>query len=210
MSTEVSLRCRCGKVRGVASDVSPSATNRLVCYCDDCQAFAHFLERPDALDAAGGTDIFQMAPARVKITDGAALLRSMRLSPKGLLRFYTECCRTPVANTMSARVPFVGLIHAFVADETDGRSRDDAFGKPIGFINGRSARAAGGEVPANVHPTAPLGVVARIARLLLGWWITGKGTPSPFFDAKSKAPRVAPRVLSEKERDALRSGRRAS
>jgi hypothetical protein len=33
-------------VRGVASEVSPSSGFRFVCYCKDCQAFAHFLERP--------------------------------------------------------------------------------------------------------------------------------------------------------------------
>ena len=57
------LRCRCGRVRGVASEVAPSAGFRFVCYCQDCQAFARFLERPDVFDAAGGTDIFQIQPA---------------------------------------------------------------------------------------------------------------------------------------------------
>jgi len=51
-------------MRGVASDVSPSTGLRFVCYCKDCQAFARFLERADVLDPAGGTDIFQMPPAR--------------------------------------------------------------------------------------------------------------------------------------------------
>ena len=35
----------------------------MVCYCDDCQAFLHYLGRADLLDALGGTDIVQMAPA---------------------------------------------------------------------------------------------------------------------------------------------------
>src|SRR6266446_4605702 len=54
----------------VASDVSPSSGFRFVCYCKDCQAFARFLERTDVLDPAGGTDIFQMPPGRVKLTAG--------------------------------------------------------------------------------------------------------------------------------------------
>ena len=49
---------------GVASAVSPSAGFRFGCYCRDSQAFARFLERPDILDAAGGTDIFQVPPVR--------------------------------------------------------------------------------------------------------------------------------------------------
>ena len=43
MSTQVSLKCRCGTLRGVATDVSPATGNRVVCHCDDCQAFARFL-----------------------------------------------------------------------------------------------------------------------------------------------------------------------
>jgi hypothetical protein len=43
---------------GIVSDVSPSSGFRFVCYCKDCQAFARLLDSADALDAAGGTDIF--------------------------------------------------------------------------------------------------------------------------------------------------------
>jgi Family of unknown function (DUF6151) len=67
MPFDVPLRCRCGRVCGIANDVAPSVGFRLICYCKDCQAFARFLERSDVLDAAGGTDIFQMPPGRVRI-----------------------------------------------------------------------------------------------------------------------------------------------
>jgi Family of unknown function (DUF6151) len=67
---DLPLRCCCGQVRGVASVVSPSTGFRLFCYCKDCQAFARFLDRADVLDAAGGTDIVQMPPGRVKLTAG--------------------------------------------------------------------------------------------------------------------------------------------
>jgi hypothetical protein len=60
---ELSLRCHCGRIRGVTSEVSPSSGFRFVCYCKDCPAFARFLERPDVLDTAGGTDIFQIRRA---------------------------------------------------------------------------------------------------------------------------------------------------
>jgi hypothetical protein len=56
----VPLRCRCGRVRGVASDVSRSTGFRFICYCKDCQAFAHFLGRADVLreynNAVGARD----------------------------------------------------------------------------------------------------------------------------------------------------------
>ena len=109
----IPLRCKCGRVRGVAMDVSRSTGFRFVCYCKDCQAFARFLERADVLDTAGGTDIFQMPPARVRLTEGTEAIRCLRLSDK-ILRWYTDCCRTPIANTAAdSRFPLAGTIHCF-------------------------------------------------------------------------------------------------
>ena len=87
-------------MRGVGARGSPSAGFRFLCYCKDCQAFARFLERADVLDAAGGTDIFQMPPGRMKFTAGADALRCLRLSDKTrVFRWYADCCRTPIGNT---------------------------------------------------------------------------------------------------------------
>ena len=66
--------------------------------------FARFLERPDVLDPAGGTDIFQMPSGCVKLTAGMDALRCLRLSNK-VLRWYADCCRTPIANTAAALCP---------------------------------------------------------------------------------------------------------
>ena len=105
MTFDLSLSCRCGRVRGTASIAAPSAGFRLVCYCRDCQAFAHFLaqvpekgppafraghtppQEPDVLDRAGGTDIFQMPTGRLKLTAGTEAVRCLRLSGKGILRW---------------------------------------------------------------------------------------------------------------------------
>lgn len=201
MATQVTLRCRCGKVRGTASEVSPRSGNRLICYCDDCQAFAHFLERRDVLDERGGSDIFQMTPSRVQITEGSSELRSMRLSEKGLLRWYTECCKTPVGNTVSAKLPFVGVIQPFMDHAVDGLSRDDVLGKPIAHVQGKYAI---GGPPPQARLTDLFRVVARSTRLMLGWWVAGRGKSSPFFDRETKRPRSKPRVLTTAERDALR------
>jgi Family of unknown function (DUF6151) len=187
-------------MRGVA-DVSPASGMRVVCYCDDCQAFAHFLERDDVLDAHGGTDIFQMAPARMRITEGAAELRSMRLSDKGLYRWYAGCCKTPIGNTLSPQFPFVGTVHVFMDHAGDGRSRDDVLGAPVARIHGREA--PGGSAP-GAHPSMPVRALLRMVRSLAGWKLGGGGWPSPFFDRDTKAPRVAPRVLTAPEREALR------
>src|SRR5262249_14479911 len=195
---DLPLRCRCGRVRGVASEVVPYAGFRFVCYCQDCQAFARFLERPDVLDAAGGTDIFQMPTGRVRLIAGTDAVRCMRLSK--ILRWYTDCCRTPIGNTAGPRFPLVGLIHAFMDHEAAGRSRDRVLVPPLCRIYERSAV---GPLPANAAAPASLRLFADRAAKLLGWWLRGLGRPNPFFDDRTGAPRSAPRVLTPAERDAL-------
>ncbi|MFX6869136.1 DUF6151 family protein, partial [Acinetobacter baumannii] len=79
-------------------------------YCDDCQAFAHRLGRADLLNAQGGSDIVQVAPAALTFVKGQNRIAGMRLTPKGLFRWHTTCCNTPVGNTLGPAIPFVGLI----------------------------------------------------------------------------------------------------
>ena len=199
MAMQVSLRCCCGRVRGIANDVSPDHGNRVICYCDDCQAFAHFLERADLLDAAGGTDVYQLAPARVHITQGAEALCCVRLSAKGLYRWYTDCCKTPVGNTV-AGAPFIGMPVLFMDHVTDEQTLDEVLGKPVALVQ---ARYAIGPVPAEAQQRIKLWVFARMTRLMLGWWITGLRTPSPFFNRRTGQPIVTPRVLTSDERAKL-------
>ena len=200
MPLNLSLRCRCGHVRGVARDVSPSAGFRLICYCKDCQAFARILERPEVLDAAGGTDIFQMAPGRLKLTAGADALRCLRFSQK-VVRWYADCCRTPIANSAaSPRFPLIGLIHSFMDFEACAGSRDETLGPPLCCIHERSAS---GPLPADAPPAASFGVLTQRASKVLGWWIRGEGRPNPFFDARTDAPLSAPRLVKPEERAVL-------
>jgi hypothetical protein len=199
---DLPLRCQCGRVRGVAREVSPSAGFRFVCYCADCQAFARFLDRPDVLDAAGGTDIFQMAPARMQITAGADALRCLRLREKTrVLRWYADCCRTPIANTaVSPRFPIVALIHSFIDAEAGGRSRDEVLGPPLCRIYEGSAA---GPLPPKSPPPASLGVFINRASKMFGWWMRGLARPNPFFDDHTNAPLSVPHVLTASERAAL-------
>jgi hypothetical protein len=201
MPSDIPLRCACGKLRGVALAVSPDAGCRVVCYCNDCQAFARFLKRPGIMNQWGGTDLFQMAPSRVRITEGAEVLRCMRLSEKGMYRWYCGECSTPVGNTVSGRVPFVGLIHSFMDHGADGRARDAVLGKILGHVQTKFAL---GSPPDSTGTPALLRVIARSVWLLTKWWLTRAGSPSPFFD-EAHAPRSAPRVLSPEERRALQA-----
>ena len=195
---ELALRCRCGHVRGVANEVAPLMGFRFVCYCRDCQAFARFLGRPDVLNPAGGTDIFQMPPARVKLTAGTDAMQCVCLSNK-VLRWYADCCRTPIANTAGPRFPVVGLIHSFMSHD-DGRTRDQMLGAPLCRIFEHSAV---GPLPPNAPGPLSLGVFARRTSMVLGWWVRGLGQPTPFFDERTKAPRAVPRVLMRSDSAAV-------
>jgi hypothetical protein len=200
--TQLRLRCRCGNLQGTAIDVSPETGNHIVCYCDDCQAYARFLGQEGIVDAHGGTEIFQMTPSQIRIAAGDEHLCCLRLSEKGLMRWFAGCCRTPVGNTASsARVPFVGVPHSFIDRSESGRSLDDALGPIIGYAN---ARFATGSLPKDVNSKVPLRLIARSVRLVAAAWLAGKSRPSPFFDASTHAPVVLPQVLTPAERDQLR------
>jgi hypothetical protein len=202
--SDLPLRCRCGHVSGVASGVFPSGGFRLVCYCKDCQAFARFLDRGDVLDGAGGTDIVQMPPGRVKLTTGIDAVRSLRFSNK-VFRWYAGCCQTPIANTaFSVRVPFFGLVHSFISAEAEGLARneilDEILGPPLCRIYESSAT---GPLPANAPAPPSLGFYALRAAKVLGWWWQRLGRPNPFFDDRTGAPLSVPRVITGSERAAL-------
>jgi Family of unknown function (DUF6151) len=196
MSFDLPLGCRCGQVRGV----SASAGFRFVCYCTDCQAFARLLERPDVLDAASGTDIFQMPPARLKLTAGTDALRCLSFSPK-VFRWYADCCRTPIANTAAGpRFPVVALIHSFIDCGAGGHSRDAVLGSPLCRIYERSAI---GPLPPDAPAPPSLRVFANRASKILSWWARGLGRPNPFFDDQTNAPLSAPHMFTPSARAAL-------
>ncbi|HEY3517951.1 MAG TPA: DUF6151 family protein [Gammaproteobacteria bacterium] len=195
---ELPLRCRCGTVRGVARDFEPRKVNHCFCYCDDCQAFAHFLDRADGiLDAHGGTEITQMSQANVDFTAGTDKIAAMRLTPNGLIRWYASCCGTPIGNTLgTSAMPFIGVIHAFI----------DAPSATLGPIRGRgwakSAKGGRAAVPKEGLPDVVM--VARVLGKLLKWRLRGDHKRSALFDAPTGKPLVEPRVLDEAEREELR------
>jgi hypothetical protein len=204
MTSELPLRCTCGTLRGRARGVGRRRSNRLACYCKDCQAFAHFLGRArELLDAHGGTEIVQLPPARVELTQGSEQLACMRLSPRGLMRWYAKCCNTPLANTLpKANMPFCGLISACWDPALDAEARDALLGPLRARVNGPGHRDAEGKL-AEID-TFPLGTILHSIRVLAGGWIRGEHQPSPFFDYDQ--PRAQPRVLDEAELAELKAG----
>src|SRR5436309_3774439 len=198
MSKEVEVRCRCGEVRGVVANASPRTVNRVVCYCDDCQAFAHQLGRADLLDAQGGTDIVQVAPAAVSFAQGQHRIVGLRLTPKGLFRWHTSCCNTPIGNTLTPAIPFVGIV-AQVFD-TGAQHPDQVFGAPIGAILGKYAI---GEAPAG-STGMNLSVLLPAIGKVLGWRLRGRNWPHPFFKPRTREPIYPLTVLAREQRETLR------
>src|SRR6476646_2142775 len=104
------IQCECGRFRAELTSFPRNTPGRLACYCDDCQTYAHFLGRADLLDAAGGTEVVPAYPAEVKFVAGKELLACTRLSPRGMFRWSTTCCNTPIANTMPG-FPWAGIFY---------------------------------------------------------------------------------------------------
>jgi len=180
---DVKLKCRCGAVEGVAVNATAKTGNRVVCCCDDCQRFADHLNfEGEILDEFGGTELYQTSQSQVKINTGVEHLRCARLSPKGLNRWYTDCCNTPVGNTMGSSMPFIGVIHNFMAIEG---KRSDTLGAIRAYVQVQHARGN----PTYPHSSKkfPLGITLRIIRKLLTWKFKGMNKPSAFFDKQGRA-----------------------
>jgi hypothetical protein len=195
---DAELRCRCGEVYGQVKNASSATANRIVCYCDDCQAFAHYLHRADLLDAHGGSDIVQVAPASLSFTGGTERITGLRLGPKGLYRWYASCCNTPLGNMMGPSIPFAGIVAQGFDSGT--QTADGVFGKPIGASQGKCAI---GEPPPG-STGMNLGLLIKVIRTLVGWRLRGQGWPHPFFDRSTRAAIFPVTTLTPAQREALR------
>ena len=199
MGKDIELACRCGEVHGTLRDAAPSNVNRAFCYCDDCQAFLHHLGRGDILDAHGGTDIVQASPAAVSYDRGRERIACVRLSPKGLFRFYASCCKTPLGNTVGPALPFIGFAPEVFRDLPDAAARDAVFGPVMGEVFGNFA------IGTTSKPKNPsLRLMAHAAPLFIRWKLRGGAWPSALFERSRKDPVPPVTVLTREERAALR------
>lgn len=197
------LRCRCGSVEGRIAE--PARGARAICYCRDCQAYARYLGEPErTLDAAGGTDIVATTPERLHFTRGQDQLRCVTLTEKGPLRWYAQCCRTPIANTpRSPKLPYAGVVHDCLAGSA--AEIDAAFGAARAAVNTESAKKESGHAVSST-PVATFAALLRIVRNVAGARLSGRWRANPFFRADSSKPLVPPQTLSPEERRALYDG----
>lgn len=192
------LRCNCGSVQGTVSQTEHA--NRAVCYCRDCQAYAHALGNPAGiLDNLGGSDVVATLQQNVTFSKGTEFLVCMSLTERGLLRWYASCCNTPIGNTLrNPRISFVGLLHNCL--EHAPSSIDAAFGAIRMRVNTKCAKGKVGSMPLSTFTSA-----ARFFGSVVKARINGSYKRTPFFIAESSAPIVSPRVLSAAERQRVRS-----
>lgn len=180
------LQCQCGTVR--AQLTGSGLATRVLCYCTDCRAFARFLGQPErVLDRQGGTEIVQVSQGRVRFSAGKEQLKAVRLTEKGMVRWYADCCKTPIGNTMPNRgISFVGLIHSAL----DHSRMEEDFG-PLTCV--ANVGTALGEPKPKQRGVA--GVIFRFIRLVAGARLSGEYRNSPFFDASGTLI-AQPTVLS--------------
>jgi Family of unknown function (DUF6151) len=192
-SSDHLLQCRCGRLAGVVAKAA--RTTRAVCYCRDCQAYAHALGNPKTvLDHVGGTEIVATLQQHITLTKGVDSLACLSLSERGLLRWYASCCNTPIANTArNAKLSYVGLVHTCLGQSQ--RSLDAAFGSASAPVNTKHAKG-----PVTANRLGSLVSVARIFASVARARLDGTYKRSPFFVGQAGTPVVTPRVLSAAER----------
>ena len=188
------LKCRCGAVRG---QMQPArAYVRATCYCKACRAYARFLERTDVLDDAGGTDVVATAPAAVRLTSGVEHVACMSLSPKGTLRWYAACCRTPLGNTSrNTRLPYLGLVTDCL--DATAQQLDATFGPAGGCVLNTGSATS----PVRATPLAFAWGGLRILAGVSSARLRGERA-SPFLDGDGRLLRE-PEVISREQRAAL-------
>lgn len=186
------LSCQCGEVTGHIKNVSPKLGNRLICYCGDCRTFAHELNQDKELTPCGGSRIFQVPLNHFVIDTGLDKVACLRLSEKGVYRWYTTCCNTMVGNTLKPEtIPFIGVLESFFAD---GENTDQKIGAALGGVNVKSALSDPSQELVGKQGEGRIQI--RCLTKLFGWKLTGKGKPNVLFDdgPKSKAI-VKPKIL---------------
>jgi hypothetical protein len=193
------FQCQCGAVTGEVDH--PERSVRAVCYCSDCQTYAHLLGHPErVLDELGGTDVIATQSSNVRFTSGTQALTCLSLSPGGLLRWYASCCGTPIANTpRDWKLPYAGLVHTCLRQP---EPMERSFPRVQLRVNTKRARAR----PPRDNSVAGMVSFARVVLGLVASRLRGGYRASPFFRADGSP--VADVAVAPRER--VDAARRAS
>jgi hypothetical protein len=113
-----------------------------------------------------------------------------------MIRWYAQCCRTPIGNTMpDPKMSFVGLIHSSL----DASSFDKDFGSSVALLNTNTA--LGEPKP---RQRGLIGVILKFARTVLVSRIRGRYKQSPLYSSEGR-PVVPPEILAAAELKRLKT-----
>lgn len=132
MRPDLSFSCYCGTIAGKLKEPGPRVGDHVVCHCTDCQAFADGFGAADRiLDEHAGTALYQGRCATMHLISGRDQLACMHLTNKPTLRWYAQCCNTPMFNTYkNGRIPYITVVVA----NCDSEQREPLLGLPIGHL----------------------------------------------------------------------------
>ena len=181
------VRVTCGKhPRGLYVLVDAKVLDprkEIVAYLNDEEVFRG-LAKPSL------ATIVATVARHVSFSRGAEHLACLSLGPRGILRWYAGCCRTPLANTpRDWRLPYAGLVHSALAKPLEA-----SFPPVQMHVNTKSAK---GRPPSMLwsEAVALLGFVPR----LIAARFTGSYRATPFF-GEGGEPRAPVQVLTPAER----------
>ncbi len=191
------FKCECGAIHAALHDASPQSGRRLICHCNDCQAFAHYLGKAKLmLDDHAGTHVYQTDSTKFAITKGQDKLACVTVTGGPLLRWYCETCKTPIANTLSStRFPFLSLIlSGFDRGKTDALLGRDA--EHVAVDSGAG----------NLGKVKIAGMAGMLFKLLVST-VKARFNPelkkSPLFDSETGKAVAVPIKLEPSERLAI-------
>lgn len=185
---DLTFSCTCGQMQGRILSRGVQLGTHAVCFCHDCRAAQLYFGQPDP--APGPVEVLQITPDAIKLDSGQAHLAVMQLSPKGMLRWYADCCNAPLATSArTPKFPFAGFIVNRIADTST-----------LGPVTTRGfvTQPDGRQKHENLR-FAVFGLLRRVIRSR----VTGRWKTTPFFDHASGAPVSKPIVLTKDQRAAL-------
>ena len=184
-------------VRGRLKSAGPDVGDRFICHCSDCRDFIRLLGKEnEALTDYGGVSVYQTRVAQLVITQGLDQLAAVHMTEKPTTRWYTKCCNSPVANTLSKAKP------AFLSLQTivlDAERVEEVLGPSKGNIFPQEASRPN---PPGKSPSA-IGMSLRFLPRILRDSFGSAWRKSPFFDPETKEPISEPRHLTGEEKQRL-------
>lgn len=182
------ISCQCGKLRGEIERPEELRGLRIVCMCKDCQRFARALgNSKNILDENGGLEVVPVFPKLLRITSGQEYLKCLKNTPQsGTFRWYASCCKSPLANSLSGKEGYIGLVTQCLSEEDKA-----SLGPVRARANGESGIPP---LPKGTSKKFPLKWIFIMIYLIVRGQIQGWKQPNPFFD-QNNHPLFEPEII---------------